>query len=100
MTTSAAPGAAPRPNAWRRSSWRRAKALSLVAGETFAFPLTQQHIADALGLSLVHTNKTLARLRRLGMYKRANGMLTLTNPRALESIGLYYDREIPLRPLI
>jgi len=80
--------------------YKRAKALSLVAGGTFAFPLTQQHIADALGLSLVHTNKTLARLRRLGMYKRANGMLTLTNPRALESIGLYYDREIPLRPLI
>ena len=26
------------------------------------FPFTQQHIADALGLSLVHTNKTLRRL--------------------------------------
>jgi CRP-like cAMP-binding protein len=80
--------------------YKRAKALGLVAGETFAFPLTQQHIADALGLSLVHTNKTLARLRRLGMFKRANGMLTLTNPRVLESIGQYYEREIPLRPLI
>lgn len=82
------------------SLYKRAKALGLVAGETFAFPLTQQHVADALGLSLVHTNKTLARLRRLGMYKQVNGMLTLTNPRALESIGQYYDREIPLRPLI
>jgi CRP-like cAMP-binding protein len=80
--------------------YKRAKALGLVAGETFAFPLTQQHIADALGLSLVHTNKTLARLRRLGMYKRANGMVTLTNPRVLESIGQYYDQESPLRPLI
>jgi hypothetical protein len=28
------------------------------------FPLTQQHIADTLGMSLVHTNKTLQRLRR------------------------------------
>jgi CRP-like cAMP-binding protein len=80
--------------------YKRAKALGLVAGETFAFPLTQQHIADALGLSLVHTNKTLARLRRLGMYKRVNGMLTLTNPRALESVGQFYDQEISLRPLI
>jgi hypothetical protein len=51
-------------------------------------------------LSLVHTNKTLARLRRLGMYKRVNGMLTLTNPRVLERIAQYYDQEIPLRPLI
>jgi CRP-like cAMP-binding protein len=67
--------------------YKRAKALGFVAGETFVFPLTQQHIADALGLSLVHTNKTLARLRRLGMFKHANGMLTLANPRVLESIG-------------
>lgn len=80
--------------------YKRAKALGLVAGETFAFPLTQQHIADALGLSLVHTNKTLARLRRMGMYKRVNGMMTLINPRALESVAQYYDQEIPVRPLI
>ena len=80
--------------------YKHAKALGLVAEETFVFPLTQQHIADALGLSLVHTNKTLARLRRLGMFKRANGTLTLTNPRVLESIGQYYEQEIALRPLI
>jgi CRP-like cAMP-binding protein len=49
--------------------------------------LTQQHIADALGLSPVHTNKTLSRLRQRGMYRRAGGMLTLTNPRVLERIG-------------
>jgi CRP-like cAMP-binding protein len=80
--------------------YKRAKALGLVVEETFLFPLTQQHIADALGLSLVHTNKTLARLRRLGMFTRANGSLTLTNPRVLEKIGQYFDEEIPLRPLI
>jgi CRP-like cAMP-binding protein len=80
--------------------YKRANALGLVAGETFAFPLTQQHMADALGLSLVHTNKTLARLRRLGMFKQNNGMLTLTNPRVLERVGQHFDEEIPLRPLI
>jgi CRP-like cAMP-binding protein len=80
--------------------YKRAKALGLVAGETFAFPLTQQHIADVLGLSLVHTNKTLARLRRLGMFTRANGSMTLTNPRVLERIAQYFDEEVPLRPLI
>jgi CRP-like cAMP-binding protein len=80
--------------------YKRAKALGLVTGETFLFPLTQQHIADALGLSLVHTNKTLARLRRMGMFARMNGSLTLSNPRALERIGQYFDEEIPQRPLI
>jgi CRP-like cAMP-binding protein len=80
--------------------YKRANALGLVTADTFAFPLTQQHIADALGLSLVHTNKTLARLRRMGMFTRANGSLTLTNPRVLERVAQYFDQEIALRPLI
>jgi CRP-like cAMP-binding protein len=33
--------------------YKRAEALALVENRTFAFPLSQQHIADALGLSLV-----------------------------------------------
>jgi len=80
--------------------YKRAKALGLVVDETFAFPLTQQHIADALGLSLVHTNKTLARLRRMGMFTRANGSMTLTRPRVLERVAQFFDEEVPLRPLI
>jgi len=86
-------------SAGRRTATERVAAL-IVGLYKRAKSLTQQHIADALGLSLVHTNKTLARLRRLGMYKRANGILTLINPRVLESVGQYYDQEIPLRPLI
>jgi CRP-like cAMP-binding protein len=82
------------------SLYKRSKALGLVENDTFEFPLTQQHIADALGMSLVHTNKTLARLRRLGMYSRANGTMTLTNPRVLQRIAQHFDEEIPLRPLI
>jgi CRP-like cAMP-binding protein len=80
--------------------YKRANALGLVNEATFAFPLTQQHIADALGLSLVHTNKTLARLRRLGMFTRSNGLMTLTNPRVLERIAQHFDEEVALRPLI
>jgi CRP-like cAMP-binding protein len=82
------------------SLYKRAKALGLVENETFDFPLTQQHIADALGMSLVHTNKTLARLRRLGMYSRVNGSMTLANPRVLQRIAQHFDEEIPMRPLI
>ena len=80
--------------------YKRADALGLVNDHTFAFPLNQQHIADALGLSLVHTNKTLARLRRMGMYTQANGSLTLTNPRVLERTAQYFDEELARRPLI
>ena len=80
--------------------YKRAHALGLVADETFAFPLSQQHIADALGLSHVHTNKTLARLRRMGMFTQANGSLTLKNPRALDRVAQHFDQELARRPLI
>jgi CRP-like cAMP-binding protein len=80
--------------------YKRAKSVGLVAEEMFEFPLTQQHIADALGLSLVHTNKTLARLRRMGMFTLTNGSMMLTNPRVLERAALYFDEEIAQRPLI
>jgi CRP-like cAMP-binding protein len=73
--------------------YKRADALGLVTDETFAFPLTQQHIADALGMSLVHTNKTLARLRRSGMFTRPNGSLRLINPRLLARVAQYFDEE-------
>ena len=34
-----------------------------------SIPITQQHIADTLGLSLVHTNRTLGRLMRDGIIR-------------------------------
>jgi CRP-like cAMP-binding protein len=80
--------------------YKRNKLLGLVSDDSFAFPLTQQHVADALGLSLVHTNKTLAKLRRMGMFTSTNGTLTLVNPRVLERVAQYFEEEIPKRPLI
>jgi CRP-like cAMP-binding protein len=40
----------------------RAEQAGLCKGDTIQFPFTQQHVADTLGMSLVHTNKTLKRL--------------------------------------
>jgi len=60
--------------------YKRADALAMVAGHTFAFPLSQQHIADALGLSLVHTNRHLARLRQMVMFTQANGSADADQP--------------------
>ena len=51
-------------------------------------------------MSLVHTNKTLARLRRMEMFTLANGSLTLTNPHVLASVGQYFEQELAQRPLI
>src|SRR4029450_5845420 len=40
----------------------RAEEAGLVKNRSIQFPFTQQHLADTLGMSLVHTNKTLKRL--------------------------------------
>ena len=65
------------------------------------FPLTQQHLADALGLSLVHTNKTLRKLHRRGLYRMADGRLELLDHKALVRLAdLYGDGRPPARPFI
>jgi len=40
----------------------RAKVVGLNGKQSIQIPITQQHIADTLGLSLVHTNKTIRKL--------------------------------------
>lgn len=40
----------------------RAGAVGLLNGSAPVLPITQQHFADTLGLSLVHTNKTVRKL--------------------------------------
>jgi CRP-like cAMP-binding protein len=80
--------------------YKRLDALGMVVNGAMPFPLTQQHMADMLGLSLVHTNKSLAKLRRLGMFSLTDGTLLLSNPKALESMAQHFDEETPRRPLI
>jgi CRP-like cAMP-binding protein len=80
--------------------YKRLNMLGMVVNGAMPFPLTQQHIADTLGLSLVHTNKSLAKLRKLGMFSQDNGTLLLSNPKALESLAQYFDEEAARRPLI
>ncbi|EHL20444.1 cyclic nucleotide-binding protein [Acidovorax sp. NO-1] len=80
--------------------YRRLDRIGLVEDGAVAFPLNQQHIADALGLSLVHTNKTLRRLALLGLHELKNGRLRLLNTRALARIAEYYDTPPRLMPLL
>ncbi len=82
--------------------FKRAAALQADLGaDGVPFPLTQQHIADGLGLSLVHTNKTLRKLERRGLHKISNGRLYMRDVRALAHLAdLYGDGHPPSRPLV
>jgi CRP-like cAMP-binding protein len=72
----------------------------LAESGTVPFPFTQQHLADALGLSLVHTNKTLRRLEQLGLHRIEQSRLSLPNPRALQRLADYYNLPLKVTPLV
>jgi CRP-like cAMP-binding protein len=85
--------------------YKRAAALRGVddaaGGPGVPFPPTQQHLADALGLSLAHTNKTLRKLHKRGLYRIEDGRLELLNAGALARMAdLYGDGKPPPRPLV
>ena len=80
---------------------RMAALLPDAGAQGVPFPLTQQHIADGLGLSLVHTNKTLRKLAKRGLHRIEDGRLHLLDVKALTRIAdLYGDGKPAPRPLI
>jgi CRP-like cAMP-binding protein len=67
----------------------RLDAIGLVKEATFRIPLTQEVFADALGLSVVHINRTLQQLRREGMLTIGRGTVTLHQRQKLASFACY-----------
>ncbi|WP_343715806.1 Crp/Fnr family transcriptional regulator [Inquilinus sp.] len=65
----------------------RAEARDMVRSDGMPFPLTQQHIADALGISLVHANRTLKQLQRNGLFRIKGRRLQLLDAAALEKVA-------------
>lgn len=100
LTSVGARSAAGRVAALLFTLFERARALQFVDDGRLEFPLTQQHIADALGLSLVHTNKTIARLKRSGLIELHGGHLAIPDRNALRQIAQSFEREITPRPLL
>ncbi len=60
------------------------------------FPLTQEHIADCTGLTPVHTNRTLQRLRREGLIQLSSKSLTILDWEGLREAGDF--EELYLHP--
>jgi CRP-like cAMP-binding protein len=54
---------------------------------TVAIPLTQEIMADALGLSVVHLNRTLQQLRRNQLIEFKSGQVRLLQPDQLAQLA-------------
>lgn len=65
----------------------RMKALGLTDGSTCDLPVTQQELADSLGLSLVHVNRVLQRLRASGLVSLGRGSLQVHDWEGLKQAG-------------
>jgi len=69
----------------------RLRAMGLVQQNRCHFPITQQHLSDALGLSAVHTNRTLQALRGEGLLSFQGGELAILDWPGLKAAGEFDD---------
>lgn len=80
--------------------YKRAQGLDLVDDGAFVFPLRREHLADALGLSLVHTIKTWSALRKAGLFEQVGSRLKILNPGLTETLAQFYEQESRPRPIL
>jgi CRP/FNR family transcriptional regulator, anaerobic regulatory protein len=80
--------------------FERAKEVGLTKNGSIQFPFTQQHLADTLGMSLVHTNKTLKRLSVSNAIRWKERLFEITDRPALERIAGDNGRQHRARPFI
>jgi CRP-like cAMP-binding protein len=65
----------------------RLKAVGLSQDGSYDLPVTQAELADALGLSTVHVNRTLQALRRHSLIMLRGGKLTIADWEGLKAAG-------------
>lgn len=67
----------------------RTALAGLAQGGQFPMPLTQEVLSDALGLSIVHLNRTVQQLKRDGLIEIKCGRVSILDNRRLETIADY-----------
>lgn len=79
----------------------RARAVGLITAKMVpALAITQTHIADTLGLSLVHTNKTARRLSEKGLLRWRDGSCEVLDADGLKELARWDGNGEGVRPFI
>ncbi|MGR3513527.1 MAG: Crp/Fnr family transcriptional regulator [Paracoccaceae bacterium] len=79
---------------------QRCEDVGLGRDDQCIMPFTQQDLADALGLSLVHTNKTLMKLRNQQIISWSDGELHILDRARAKELAMIEVEKIDARPLI
>ena len=69
----------------------RLKAVGLTTGTSFDLPITQNHLAEANGLSLVHMNRTVQEMRREGLIELSDRQLRIVDLDRLKRVSMFND---------
>lgn len=80
--------------------WWRLRRVSLASEDGFELPATQEMIADATGLSVVHVNRTLRSMERSGIIRRLDHAYRIRSPRRLRALAQLANGHaaFPLQP--
>ena len=69
-----------------------------LASDSFRLPMTQQQIADYLGLTIVHVNRVIRRLREAGLISGSRGAMAIRDVHAVAQLARplqdVYDRTV------
>lgn len=76
----------------------RLKAVNLTAGFSYRLPITQEDLSDAMGLSVVHVNRTLRRLRMVGLMTWRDQIVTIHDLEQLKQIAEFDPEYLNLTP--
>lgn len=80
--------------------YKRAAAVGLTDNKPLLIPITQQHVADTLGLSIVHTNKTLRKLAEKKLIRWHDRACEVLNVEGLMEVSGWEGPVERKRPLI
>lgn len=80
--------------------FQRGEALGMVTNNQMELPYTQRDMADALGLSLVHTNKTLSKLKDRQLASWSDRMLQVNDLQSLADIAIMTLKPPAKRPFL
>ena len=78
--------------------WTRVDAIGRAQDATCDLPLTQTDLADALGFSVVHVNKSLRRLREDGLITFRANQVRVHDWERLRSVAAFNPAYLQLRP--
>jgi CRP-like cAMP-binding protein len=79
---------------------QRLAVVGRTAGDTFEMPLTQEQIAEALGITPVHANRIIRQLREAKIVDISRGRVVVLNEAKLAQLAQFDDRYLHQSPTL